>query len=234
MLKPFAYRPQQNSLANLHPLTKLLFLLLLITLISYHWLLTVIGLLTLVLVGMLIKLPLWHYRRNLIFLIMMALVIGLSRYLANEGFIIALLGTLRLLSYLLAGLIFTDTTAADDLGRAIAKITQPLFGRYGLRFSMLMELVLRSFTLIFAAMEQIILARRSRLQNPWRHPFRTIKDISGALISLVLLKAERLVEAMEIRHFDPDVVREAPLFTAKDFWITASGTLIGVLLFVLM
>lgn len=234
MLKPFAYRPQNSRLATLNPLTKLLLLVLLISLVSYHPLLAVGGLFTLLLLSLLIKLPLWSYRKNLLFLLLMALVIGLSRYLSNKNFTVALLATIRFLCYLLAGLMFTDTTSADDLGRSLARFGKPVFGHYGLRFAMLVELVLRSFTLIFVVMEEISLARRSRLQSLWRRPVQSLSDYTSAMITLVIRKAERLVQAMEIRCFDPDVERETPLFTAQDSLITIGSVLVGVLLVILM
>jgi len=230
----FAYRERDDAATRLNPLVKIALttaLALSLATPSEHPLATT-GLLSglLVLMGTIARLPLKPYGKRMGFFLAMALVIGLAKHLSEGNWVVTTTAVLRFLAYVLMGLLLADTTAPDDLARSLGSLVARVRSRAGYRFAVTVEVALRSFAIIFEVSDEVVQARRARLERPWRHPLGRMLSLGAVLVAAMIDRGECLANAMQARQIDPEAPREARPFTKSDAFVLAGGLSVIVFL----
>ncbi|MFA5468345.1 MAG: hypothetical protein WC224_04720 [Sphaerochaetaceae bacterium] len=197
-LNLFHYHDRHSFLNKTHPLAKILTLLLFSTLLIKATVLrTLLFFLFLILVAIATSFPLHHYFRELRFFIVMALIIGLARYLGSSQGSDFFISALNFASIVLMGLLFSDSTAPDELSGAF-----PWWGSS-------LSLTLATIPLVLDTANQLTLARKARGEGVWSNPFKRIASYTTALLDLLLEKSANLEEALIARFYDQ---RQRPPF----------------------
>jgi biotin transport system permease protein len=213
----FHYHHNSTLLNKLHPLTKVLALLILSTLLPGSSLLR-LSIIFFVLIAFLItlKLPLKSFKRELRFFMIMVSIITLFRYLVSGTYLEAILVALRFITIVLMGIIFTSTTSFDLLSPSIASLLKPIIGNRAYKIAFTLELTLSTIPLIFDLSFQVSEARKARGENILKRPIKSIVEFSTTLFSLLLEKGEMIEHALIARNFSFDVFPKAPSFKIRD------------------
>ncbi len=219
-LNLFRYHHRESFLNKAHPLAKLIALFLLSSLLLKGSLLRVATLLALLVVSAFaLTLPLKHYLRELKFFMVMALMIGGVRLLVSYQWGDALTAVTKFLAIVLLGILFSDSTAPDDLARA--------FPRWGAPMQMTLALI----PLVSDSAFQISQARKARGESPWSNPFRRIASYVTSLLDLLLEKSGELEEALKARGYNPKLTYPPLKVTYRDYLLVAGTLILTLLLF---
>lgn len=219
-LNLFHYHQRETFLNKAHPLAKLVALFLLSTLLLQGSLLRVsILLILLVVVAFAITLPLKHYLRELRFFMLMALMMGGVRLLVTHQLVDSLTAMAKFGTIVLLGLLFSDSTAPDDLARSLP------------RWGALVQMTLTTIPLVSDSAFQISQARRARGESPWSNPLKRIGSYVTSLLDLLLEKSEKLEEALKARCYDPKFPPTSLKFTYRDSLLLGQIVILSVLLY---
>lgn len=219
-LNLFRYHHRESFLNKAHPLAKLIALFLLSSLLLKGSLLRVVILLTLLVVSaFVLTLPLKDYLRELKFFLVMALMIGGVRLWVSHQVGDALTAVAKFLAIVLLGILFSDSTAPDDLARA--------FPRWGAPLQMTLALI----PLVSDSAFQISQARKARGESSWSNPFKRIASYVTSLLDLLLEKSGELEEALKARGYDPKLTYPPLKMTYRDYLLVAGILILTLLLF---
>ncbi|NCC63749.1 MAG: energy-coupling factor transporter transmembrane protein EcfT [Spirochaetia bacterium] len=229
----FHYRQKNTFLHRCNPITKFLSVIILCLVLLRVSFFGVLVLSTLLFVGaMLQKLPLRQYKRELRFFVFMLFLILLTEYLAKGSFQEAFSAFFRFFSIILLGLLISDSTAPDELGRSLGNILDKIPFVNGAMVASSIELTLSLLPMIFDASLEVHTARQSRLEKK-RNPFVVITSLSSSIFDLLLDKAQNLSDALEARLFDPSSKRQSMRYKTVDVYLLLIVLLLSILAFVL-
>lgn len=128
MAVAFSFRQSNSFVHKTKPLVKLI-LLIILSFIPWQ-----VSLPLTIIIAIIIKLPLFSYYKQLIFFVIIAALIYYSNGLNN---------CLNFIGILIASLIFTDSTAPEDLAQALSPILGKSFSLYiSLTLAMLSKVIL--------------------------------------------------------------------------------------------
>jgi len=201
----FHYRPYGGYLHRVHPLIKILLLILLSTLnVQGSTLFSVLSLLfALVLTGT-TRVPLMSYTREMRYFTLIILIVAVSRFLTSDSAETALRTICMFTGMILFSILLMDSTPVDDAGRAVSLLFFP-FGRKVMReVASITELTLMMIPLFLDTAQTSLQARKARGERFIRHPARTLSSFTECLLARMFLDIERLEEALVSRHYAPD------------------------------
>ncbi|MDD3942006.1 MAG: energy-coupling factor transporter transmembrane component T [Sphaerochaetaceae bacterium] len=230
----FHFRDRDTLLNRSHPLTKIACLLACSTFIARSGALR--ALLCLILfatLALIIRLPIRSYRRELRFFFVMGTLMAVASALHFRSWEMPTAIVARFAAIVLMGLLFSDTTAPDDLARAIGHALEPIFPKRGYRAGATLELTLSTIPLLFDVASQVSQARKARGESVWRHPVRRIVSYGSTVFTLLLQRAEELESALRSRNFDPDALRDGIPFNRCDVILLSLTTVVLGLFFLL-
>lgn len=234
-LNLFHFRDRKTFLNRTHPLAKTVALLIFSTLMARSDLGRIVAILVVFcLVAVSIRIPLGSYRRELRFFMVMATIIGVARAIGAESWQDPATAVLRFAAIVLMGLLFADTTAPDDISRAIGSLLAPLPGIHGYRIGATLELTLSTIPLLFDVAFQVSQARQARCESSWHHPVRRIVSYGTAVFTLLLERAEDLEAALRSRNFNADAKRDTMPLGYRDSILVAASAGIAVVLVLIM
>ena len=188
---------------------------------------------TYVLLGIFIaRIPFMKYRKELTLFFILTVMIVLFRWIGEFTLYQALLAGGRFLVIVLAGLLLTDTTAPEDMTLAIHWILKPIPGIRAAEIATKFSLTISFIPLIFDATQEIREARRSRLENPRRHPLRRLISFGTQVFDLILQKTEEISLALESRLFNPEILHGELRFSRLDLLLilTSSAVAAGIIM----
>jgi energy-coupling factor transporter transmembrane protein EcfT len=128
-------------------------------------------------------------------------------------------------------MLFADTTAPDDISKAIGNFLGPLFGNAGYRVGWILELTLSTIYLLFDVTAQVSMARKARGESAWKNPIKRVVSFSTTIFDLLLLKAMQLEEALVARNFNIENRQAKIKFTYRDILFILAVTLFSLALF---
>ena len=218
----FHYRVSDNLLARLNPNTKL------VALLSYSIVISSCGPLETILLSLVpisialgIRLPFREYIKESLFFILLSVLMAITSFLSQGDILHAFSYALSFLSMVLSSMLLTDTTMSDDLARSIGGALSKLIGRYAYIFSTLVEITLSMIPIIIDSTAGIFDARRARGASFFSHPLKTVSELSIAILSSLLDKAEIYIDALYSRGYDASQIRDRAGYRAVDFIIMA-------------
>ena len=218
----FHYRVSDNLLARLNPNTKL------VALLSYSIVISSCGPLETILLSLVpisialgIRLPFREYIKESLFFILLSVLMAITSFLSQGDILHAFSYALSFLSMVLSSMLLTDTTMPDDLARSIGGALSKLIGRYAYIFSTLVEITLSMIPIIIDSTAGIFDARRARGASFFSHPLKTVSELSIAILSSLLDKAEIYIDALYSRGYDASQIRDRAGYRAVDFIIMA-------------
>lgn len=230
----FHFRDRDTLLNRLHPLTKVAGMLALSSALAQASLpRSTFLLLFLAACAFAIRLPIGDYHRELRFFIIMGTVMAVARAMHAQHWADPASAVVRFAAIVLMGLLFADTTAPDDLARAIGGALEPLFHQRGYRIGATLELTLSTVPMLFDVAFQVSQARRARGESAWHHPVRRIVSYGTTVFDLLLQRAEELEAALRARCFTPDAPRDLVAFRPVDlaaFGLTIAMTALLMIL----
>ena len=216
----FHYRQADNLLTRLNPNTKL------VCLLSYSIVISSSGPLETILLSLFpicialgIKLPLREYLKESIFFIFLSVLMAITSFLSQRDALYAFSYAMSFLSMVLSSMLLTDTTMPDDLARSIGGALSKVIGRYAYIFSTLVEITLSMIPIIIDSTAGIFDARRARGASFFSHPLKTVSELSIAILSSLLDKAEIYIDALYSRGYDASKVRDRAEYRVADFLI---------------
>jgi biotin transport system permease protein len=212
----FHYRDQDRFLNHVHPLIKFIATIsICIALFLVSSLGIVVVTAALVVVSIVHRLPLLAYRRELRFFAVMIILIAITEYFASSEWVAAAVASLRFLSIILCGLLLTDTTAADDLARALGSLLNRIPRINGWRVAAAVELTLSLLPMIFDASVEVTTARKARMER-FGNPLRVLYGVASSILSLLLDKIQDFSWALDARGYQPDQVRQRLSYSCRD------------------
>ena len=218
----FHYRVSDNLLTRLNPNTKL------VALLSYSIVISSCGPLETILLSLVpisialgIRLPFREYIKESLFFILLSVLMAITSFLSQGDILHAFSYALSFLSMVLSSMLLTDTTMPDDLARSIGGALSKLIGRYAYIFSTLVEITLSMIPIIIDSTAGIFDARRARGASFFSHPLKTVSELSIAILSSLLDKAEIYIDALYSRGYDASQIRDRAGYRAVDFIIMA-------------
>lgn len=204
----FHYTDRGTYLHRAHPITKLFALFIFSLIISGTSLPGVLSLLILFsLVSWTIRFPISRYTRELRFFLFMALIIGTARAVGGSKIETVVLVMLRFVIIVQMGMLFTDTSAPDDIARAIGSMLSRLPSVPGYRIGATIELTLASIPMLFDVALEVSQARKARGENRRKHPLRRIVSYGTSVFELMLDRAQQMEAALTARGYREDAVR---------------------------
>ena len=225
----FHYHEGDTFLHRMHPLSKIVILLVLSFFLTGSSLVrTVVVAVVLSGVACTIRLPITGYGRELRFFFVMAMIIGSARAMGGASLVDVLEAVLGFATIVVMGILFADSTAPDDVARAVGALLSHIPKVPGYRIGATIELTLATIPLLFDAAWQISIARRARGESVWHHPMRRIVAYTSTVFALLLERAEILEAALQSRLYDPDAKRAGKRFGMIDMFSVGS-TIVGVL-----
>lgn len=153
------------------------------------------------------------------------------RYVSTTSLNSALTTILRFTTIVFLGMLFADTTAPDDISKAIGNFLGPLFGNAGYRVGWILELTLSTIYLLFDVTAQVSMARKARGESAWKNPIKRVVSFSTTIFDLLLLKAMQLEEALVARNFNIENRQAKIKFTYRDILFILAVTLFSLALF---
>jgi energy-coupling factor transporter transmembrane protein EcfT len=151
--------------------------------------------------------------------VVMALMIGGVRLLVSRQVGDALTAVIKFLAIVLLGILFSDSTAPDDLARAFPKWGAPL------------QMTLALIPLVSDSAYQISQARKARGESPWSNPFKRIASYVTSLLDLLLEKSGELEVALKARWYDPKLTYPPLKATYRDYLLVGGILILTLLLF---
>lgn len=229
----FHYREGTSLLNRTHPLAKLILLMCLSVILSgaSPFMTVFVGIL-LMTAAVSVRLPFLSTARESVFFVILACAMGLSQWFSSHELVPALTVAGRFLLIVLGGVILADTTAPDDLARAVGATVSKIPGVKGWRLASAMELTISIIPMIFDVAVQTREARTARGERGWRHPVRRTYGYVMTLFILLLDRMEELSEALEGRSFNPDTPRTGIKWQIRDtvFFFCSLAVLAGGIL----
>ncbi|AEC02335.1 energy-coupling factor transporter transmembrane component T family protein [Parasphaerochaeta coccoides] len=230
----FHYRQVPSFIGRLHPLAKLGLLMCLSVILSgaSPGMTAFIGFL-LVITAFSIRLPILRVARECLFFLVLACAMGLSHWFSSHDLILSVTVAARFLLIVMGGIIMADTTAPDDMARAVGTALSWIPGLKSWRLASTMELTISIIPLIFDVAIQSREARTARGERGWRHPVRRISGYVMTLFVLLLDKMEDMSVALEGRSFEPDTPRPGIKWHFQDtlFFFCSLVVLAGAILY---
>ena len=215
----FHYRQKDTFLHRCNPISKFVSVILLCLVLIQVSFFGVLAMTMLLLAGAAWhRLPFSQYKRELRFFAFLLLLIFVTEYLAKESFQEAFAAFFRFFSIILLGLLVSDSTAPDELARALGTILDKLPFVNGAEVASAIELTLSLLPMIFDASLEVRTAMQARLEKK-RNPFRAITSLSISIFDLLLDKAQNLSDALEARLFDPAKKRRNLRYSGRDLWL---------------
>ena len=220
----FHYRDNDNFLVRLNPNTKLVLLLSYSVTVSAMQPGVVLPLSILpVVVALVIKLPLLSYLKESLFFIIIAILMGFSRYISSGDWLESLSKSVSFLSTILAAVLLCDTTMPDELSRSLGKALSHIIGKYAYVLSAVMEITLSMIPIIIDSALGMLEARKARGASLSRHPFREVCQISISILSDILDKAEIYADALYSRGYDVSASRCTASYSFGDCFLIVCG-----------
>lgn len=201
----FHYRPQGGYLHRLHPLIKMLLLILLSTLnVQGSTLFSALSLLfALVLTGT-TRVPLMSYTREMRYFTLIILIVALSRYLTSHSVESAIRTLCMFTGMILFSILLMDSTPVDEAGKAVSLLFFPFGGKVMREVASVTELTLMMIPLFLDTAQTSLQARKARGEQFIRHPVRSLSSFTECLLARMFLDIERLEEALVSRHYAPE------------------------------
>lgn len=213
----FHYRQADNFLTRLNPATKLVCLLSYSITVSSAPALAVYPLFLLCLIiAAAIRLPWREYIKESIFFIVIALMMGVSAFFSEGRLLSALASALSFLSMVLASMLLTDTTMPDELSRSLGSALSHVMGKYAYILSSIMEITLSMIPVIIDSTICMYEARKARGASFFRHPLKSISELSESILTDLIDKAEMYTDALYSRSYDPEGKRSSAPYRASD------------------
>ena len=201
----FHYREGKTLLHRTHALVKLAAVLALSTLLANAALPRLVAMGTLfALLAWQVRLPLRRQARQLRFFLLMGALIAIARLWVTAQPREALVALLRFETLVAMGMLLADTTVVEELARGIGALLAKIPGVPGHRVGATLELTLATIPLLFDIAAQGALARKARLESPWRHPLRRIVSYATMELAMLLERAEDLDMALRARKEQPN------------------------------
>ena len=218
----FHYRDNDNFLVRLNPNTKLVLLLSYSVTVSAMQPGVVLPLSILpVGVALVIKLPLLSYLKESLFFIIIAILMGFSRYISFGDWLESLSKSVSFLSTILAAILLCDTTMPDELSRSLGAALSRVIGKRGYVLSSMLEITLSMIPFIIDSALSMAEARRARGESFISHPLRSLCQLSASILSDLLDKAEVYIDALYSRGYDASACRGAMPYGACDYALIA-------------
>lgn len=179
------------------------------------------------------RLPFTRYGRELGFFFLLTAIIFISRWITSGILYEGIFHSIRFLLIVGAGLLLTDSTAPEDLTLALYWFMKPFKFINPERIAARFNLTLSFLPLIFDSILEIQEARKSRMDNVWRHPIRRIISLATQIFEAVLNRAEEITYALESRLFDEKVQHGSISFGRIDFFtlLVTAGVVWGIIFF---
>jgi energy-coupling factor transporter transmembrane protein EcfT len=213
----FHYREDINFLSKAQPMIKLIGLLsLCIPLVNASIQGTILILSAVVIASIVIKMPLIRYLRELVFLIIIALLIGISSYFSTNDLILAITSVLKFTTAVYASLLIADSTDPSDLARALGKALNHIPLINGWQIASQIELTLSILPLIFDTTSSIKEARIARGENSLRNPLKSMIGFVYNTMDLLLENIDEMAYALDSRGFDASMERPAIKYHLHD------------------
>lgn len=229
----FHYREQHTYLNHCNPVSKLLCVIALcFPLVKAPLFGTLLLLSPLLLLSLIQRLPLKRYAKELRFFIFMTCLIALTEYLATKSALLALTACLRFLTIILSGMLISDSTAPDDLARSLGNLLDRIPFVNGWNVASSIELSLSLIPMIFDVTDQVITARKARLERN-RNPIKNLTSLGSSIFSLLLDRAEELSWALDARAFEANRKRQTLPYTYRDLLLIAITTMFVFLTYML-
>ena len=216
-LNLFHYSDRGTFLHRVNPITKigaLLLFSLLISIISFTGF--VLFLLSFLVLLWVIALPILQYRREFRFFLMMGTIIGCVRALQGNGWEDPFSAVVRFASIICMGIIFADTSAPDDISRAVGHTLSYIPRVHGNRIGTTIELTISTIPLLFDISMEVYVSRKARGEQAWKHPVRYIVSYTSTIFEHMLDRAQILERALTARYFNPDADRGHFGYTWRD------------------
>lgn len=214
----FHYREADNFLTKTHPMIKLLSLILIcIPLVnaSLYGILLIFS--TLIISSILVKMPLISYIRELSFLIVISVIIGISNYLSYKDVVITSVAVLKFITAVYASLLLADSTDPGELSRTLGKALNHIPFINGWTIASQIELTLSILPLIFDTTSAIKEARIARGENTLRHPIKAMIGLVYNLMDNLLNNIDEMAYALDGRVFDATMERKGIKYKKSDF-----------------
>jgi biotin transport system permease protein len=224
----FHYRKRDSFLCKTNPLTKLLSLALLsIGLSNTTFYPTLLFLTLLFAIAIVTKLTLSSYRREFTFFLFMGAFILITEYWSTRAMLSSVNATIRFLAYIMLGIIFADTTDADDLSRCLAPVLDKIPFVKGGEAASTITLTLSLIPLFFDIADETLDAQRSRLSNV-KHPIRYLVDYVSTLFDSLLDASASFADGLDARLFNADAIKKGLPFSIRDLILLS----VTILLFI--
>ncbi|MCK9286830.1 MAG: energy-coupling factor transporter transmembrane component T [Sphaerochaetaceae bacterium] len=206
----FSYREADTIIHRRHPYVKLIGIICITLLLSTgSWPRVTLLTLLLISIGIALSFSFTYYAKKSLFFILMATIIAIAHYRQQSDIIDAFTAAIRFLDYVLAGLLFADSTAPDDLARSLSPVC-------GSRLSATIEITMRTIGVFFETAQRLRQARIARLEHRFKHPLRRIVSFASSMIGALLYQGELFSHALIARQFNPDAKRESLVFKRSD------------------
>ncbi len=230
----FHYRPEGSYLHSLHPLTKILILILLSTLsVSGSILFCFFTLIAAVTLAFTSRLPLLRYTKELSYFSILIAIVALSRYLTSSSSEMAARTVFMFLSMILFSIILMDSTPVDDTGKAVALLFTPFGKVTKSKVAATIELTLVMIPLFLDTAHTMMQARKARGERFWKRPVHSTASFVEGLLTQVFRDLERLEAALISRHYTVEKRNTLPLITLSQVFLilTVSSAAIALYLF---
>ncbi|MBK5200430.1 MAG: hypothetical protein JJE21_02735 [Spirochaetaceae bacterium] len=214
----FHYREASNFLSKTHPMIKLLSLILIcIPLVnaSLNGILLIFG--SLIISSIIIKMPLISYLKELTFLIIISIIIGISNYISSKNLIQTSIAVLKFITAVYASLLLADSTDPGDLSRALGKTLNHIPFINGWAIASQIELTLSILPLIFDTTSAIREARLARGERALKHPLKAMVGLIYNLMDNLLTNIDEMAYALDGRVFNSAMVRSGIKYKKRDF-----------------
>jgi biotin transport system permease protein len=213
----FHFRDNNNFLSKSQPMIKLVGLLLLcIPLVNASLNGVFLILASVIIASIIIKMPLRQYLRELTFLIIIAIIIGVSSYISNHNIIMAIAALLKFTTAVYASLLLADSTDPGDLARALGRALNHIPFLNGWHIASQIELTISILPLIFDTTASVKDARLSRGENSLRNPIKSMIGFIYNIMDLLLENIDEMAYALDSRGFDASMERPAMKYHIHD------------------
>lgn len=163
-----------------------------------------------------------------IFFLILAIFIAVTELLATSSALLAAVATLRFLSIVIASLILTDTTTADDVARGTGALLYPFLRSYAWRLASLVELTISMLPVITDTLLEINEGRKARGGSFLRHPIRSLTELSVSMLARLFSYVDEYADALSARGYDSSARRYTPPLNKADaFLILVMVLIIG-------
>lgn len=213
----FHYRENNNFLSKSHPMVKLIGLIALcIPLVNAQLTGILLILSSVVFSSILIKLPLIKYLKELIFLVIIATIIGISSYISSKSAVFTLTSVLKFTTAVYASLLIADSTDPSDLARALGRFLNHIPFINGWKIASQIELTISILPLIIDTVASIRESRISRGESSFKHPIKSMIGFVYNTMDLLLENIDEMAYALDSRGFNASSERPAIKYHSHD------------------